>query len=86
MGTFDLGGEAKMRYWLKESRENKGLKHEEVADQSAISRPYYTLIEQGSKTPSVDVAKAIAKVLNVSWTNFFNEECSFREQTSKEVG
>lgn len=62
-----------MRIWLKELRENLGLTHEEVANKSKIQRAYYTMIENGSRTPSVEVAKRIGKTLNFNWTIFFEK-------------
>lgn len=69
-----------LRYWLKTIRLQKKLTHEDVAIKSDISRSFYTHVENGTKTPSVEVAKKIAKTLNFDWTLFFNNECSFREQ------
>jgi transcriptional regulator with XRE-family HTH domain len=74
-----------LRLWLKELRELLGKTQEQVADEAGISRSYYTNIEAGIKTPAVPAAKAIGKSLNFPWENFFNEECSFREQFEGEV-
>lgn len=74
-----------MRLWLRSARENAAMTHEQVADRADISRSYYTNIESGAKTPSVKAAKSIAMVLGVSWEDFFNENCSFKEHT-KGVG
>jgi putative transcriptional regulator len=71
-----------MRKWLKEKREAKGMNHEQVALKCGISRSYYTLIEKGTKTPGVKVAKNIAAVLEFEWTNFFNGKCSFKEHSA----
>jgi transcriptional regulator with XRE-family HTH domain len=71
-----------MRDWLKEKRELKKLTHSEVADQSNISRSYYTHIENGTKTPTVEVAKSIGSVLDFTWTIFFDNKCSPKEQTA----
>lgn len=60
-----------MRTWLKDKRETLGLTHEEVAVKSNIKRPYYTMIENGSRNPSVEVAKNIANVIGFKWTIFF---------------
>lgn len=68
-----------MRSWLKELRDAKGLTQEQVAILSNISRSHYTHIEQGTKTPSVDVAKRIAKELGFDWTIFFENDSSPRE-------
>lgn len=79
-----------MRSWLKQVREKATLTHEQVADKAEISRSYYTNIENGIKTPSVKAAKSIAIVLGFPWENFFDEGCSFGEQSAasdrKEVG
>lgn len=75
-------GVKEVRLWLKEKREIKGFTHEDVAEHAGISRSYYTLIESGNKTPSVDVAKAIAHVLDFPWTIFF-EEISYLKEHSK---
>lgn len=61
-----------MREWLKEYREKRGMTQSEVAHLSNISRSYFTMIESGSKTPTVETAKKIAKVLNFKWVDFFN--------------
>ncbi|MEK3935979.1 helix-turn-helix transcriptional regulator [Sporosarcina sp. FSL W7-1349] len=73
-----------MRKWLKKYRDERKLTQDETAKLSGISRTYYTHIENGTKTPSVEVAKSIAKTLQFDWVNFFKEGCSFKEQ--KEVG
>lgn len=66
----------KAREWLKEIREKKGLSQVDVASESNIERPYYTMIEQGKRNPSVKVAKDIADTLNFNWTIFFNDKCN----------
>ncbi|MGJ9460070.1 helix-turn-helix transcriptional regulator [Oceanobacillus sp. CF4.6] len=74
-----------MRYWLKEMRVSRRLTHEEVAKLSGISRSHYTHIEQGNKTPSVEVAKAIGKTLKFNWVLFFETNSSQKEQNKMEV-
>jgi putative transcriptional regulator len=61
------------RQWLINLRNALGLTQEQVADEANIKRPYYTMIENGTRRPSVDVAKRIASVLNFKWTIFFNQ-------------
>nr|WP_054028115.1 helix-turn-helix transcriptional regulator [Bacillus sp. FJAT-28004] len=68
-----------MRRWLKLAREKANLTHEKIADDAGISRSYYTNIENGSKTPSVEVAKSIANVLTIKWELFFEDKRSFKE-------
>lgn len=52
----------------------------EVAELANISRSYYTKIELGLKTPTVEVAQKIADVLNFKWVIFFENKCSLKEQ------
>lgn len=69
-----------MRKWLKEMRKERYLTQEEVAKLAGISRTHYTQIEAGKKTPSVEVAKRIAKSLKFDWVIFFETRCSLQEQ------
>lgn len=69
-----------MRKWLKELRLNKGLTQQSVADRSGIERSYYTMIESGNRTPSVQVAKEIALIIGFDWTIFFETECNESKQ------
>lgn len=64
------------RKWLKKIRNEKGLTQQDVADCGGFARTYYTMVEQGKRTPSVDVAKSIARVLGFEWTIFFEDECN----------
>jgi len=63
-----------VRKWLQEIREEKGLKHEDVSKAVGIQRAYYTMIENGTRRPSVEVAKKIAEVLEFDWTIFYDSE------------
>lgn len=72
-----------MREWLKGYRHARRMTQEEVSLLSGISRSYYTCIEQGTKTPSVEVAKKIAKSLRFDWVIFFNDDCSLEEQVEE---
>lgn len=65
-----------MRHWLKELRLDKGLTQQNVAERSNIERSYYTMIEKGNRTPSVEVAKRISLVVGFDWTIFFDNECN----------
>ncbi|MGE7623553.1 helix-turn-helix transcriptional regulator [Viridibacillus sp. NPDC096237] len=71
------------RKWLKEIRFEKSMTQQDVAERAHIERSYYTMIEQGKRTPSVQVAMDISKVLNFSWTIFFDNECN--ELTQKQL-
>lgn len=81
-GTFK-GGAYALRTWLRNARKVKGFTHEKAAEESEISRSYYTLIESGKKTPTVPVAKNIGKALGLDWKKFFEQECSLKEQNAQ---
>jgi transcriptional regulator with XRE-family HTH domain len=74
----------KQRKWLQAKRCEMGMTHEEVASNSGIKRAYYTMIESGYRSPSVDVAKRIATALRFDWTIFFNSDGS--EMTHSKAG
>ena len=60
-----------MRDWLINMRGK--TTQQAIADQCGISQNFYSWIEQGKRTPSVDVAKRIAAVLGFEWTRFYDE-------------
>ena len=55
-------------------RKKKNLTMREVGMMANISESMYSLIENGKRRPSVDVAKRIASVLNFDWTLFFEKK------------
>jgi len=71
------------REWLIKLRSEKTQQF--VAEKAGINRSYYTQIENGIRTPSVEVAKKIAEVLNFPWTYFFEED-SLKMQQYKPTG
>lgn len=68
------------RGWLIKKRNKLNLTQQEVADLSNVSRPYYTMLEQGIRNPSVASSKAIAKTLGFNWTYFFEEKSNETKQ------
>ena len=59
---------------LKTRRLKKHLTQKQVSEAVNITESGYCLIENGQRNPSVETAKAIAKVLGFNWTRFFEEE------------
>jgi transcriptional regulator with XRE-family HTH domain len=52
---------------IKELREARGLTQDQLAKRARITRPYLTMLEQGSKSnPSPAIIKRLARVLGVS--------------------
>lgn len=67
----NFNGGVKMREQLKEIRKSKNLTQLQVANKLNIERSYYTKIERGQRTPSLDVALKIKEVLNYSDDDIF---------------
>lgn len=57
---------------LETIRLEKELSHNEIANLSGISRSFYTLIENGNRTPSIGVAKKISLALDLTLDEFFH--------------
>ncbi|WP_051330754.1 ATP-binding protein [Aneurinibacillus terranovensis] len=74
------------RRWLVKMREGKRYTQEQVAAFSNIKRAYYTQIENGKRTPSVDVARRIAKTLDFNWNFLFEETEKYGEISGEERG
>lgn len=51
---------------LKGIRNRKGLTQDEVAKNSDVTYGYYKMIEQGTRSPSLETVENIAKALNVA--------------------
>lgn len=60
-----------MNVWLKNIREEKNLTQQSLAKRIGISRQMVNSIENGTRRPSPEVAKKIAKILGFEWTKFF---------------
>jgi len=72
-----------MRKWLKSIRINKNFTMSEVSRQSDITEGYYSMIENGLRSPSITTAKEIAKALNFDWTLFYSDEPSKQDKANK---
>lgn len=59
--------------WVKNVRIEQGKTQHTMAKSAGISRAAYANIENGARTPSVKVAKALAEELGVEWTRFFDD-------------
>lgn len=71
-----------MRDWLKQLRKKRGLTQAEVASRAYINRAYYSQIEQGNRTPSIEVAKGIADILGFSPSRLYFEEAPIQYETA----
>lgn len=59
---------------LKTLRAKAGMSQQELADECHVVRQTICEIERGANRPSIETAKALAKVLHVKWTDFYEEE------------
>lgn len=59
------------RNWLVEKRNSKNLSQIELSVKVGISQQALSKYESGTRTPSVETAKKIAKVLGFNWTKFY---------------
>lgn len=53
------------------ARKEKGLTQEQLAEKVGINRAYLANIENGKNTPSLEVAKNISAVLNMTINEIF---------------
>ena len=70
-GTGDAA--TRVRQWLIELREKKGITQGAVATAAGIAQPSYYEIEKGISNPRPDTAKRISAVLGCEWTRFYDD-------------
>lgn len=63
-----------MRAFLKEARKKKNLTQRDVAKAAGMNRVVYCEIENGKRNPSVKLAKKLGQILDVDWSEFYEEE------------
>lgn len=56
---------------LRDARLGRHMLHKHVAEAVGISRCYYTMIENGQRSPSLDVARKIACVVDCEVSDVF---------------
>ncbi len=59
---------------IKELRTEKGFSQQELSYRSDIDRTYITQVENGKRNISINNIEKIAKALNVSLKELFNDE------------
>ena len=58
---------------VKKLRIEKGLTQEQLANECGVQRTTITMIELGENKPSVELAKKLGEVLEVAWSDFFED-------------
>lgn len=56
---------------LKELRKQRGLSQQFVSEKLGITQQAYSLIENGNRKLSVELAKALAAILQVEWYTLY---------------
>lgn len=59
---------------LRKARQDNGLTQNALAEAAGVVRQTISNIECGINTPSVELAKKLAEILNLNWTEFFAKE------------
>ena len=59
---------------LKTLRQDNGLTQTALAEAAGVVRQTISNIECGINVPSVDLAKKLAEILGLNWTDFFSED------------
>lgn len=59
---------------IKELRIAKGLTQEQLAKECGVQRTTITMIELGENKPSVELAKKLGNIFNVTWSDFFEDD------------
>ena len=59
---------------LKELRTAKGMTQEQLAKECEVQRTTITMIEIGENKPSVELAKKLGEILEVKWSDFFEDD------------
>lgn len=72
MVRYERSDPSRAREWLRDARFQKDLRAWQLAWMVGICENYYTKIELGLRNPSVRLAKEISRVLEISWTRFFD--------------
>lgn len=63
-----------MRTWFKNARVEKKLSQGEIATRIGVTRQFISMIENGTANPRPNKAKALAIILEVHWTKFFETD------------
>ena len=63
-----------MRVKLRSIRKKQNLTQESLSNMVNIHRTYYSMIENGKRTPSLRVAVSIKKALNYQYDDIFDNQ------------
>lgn len=58
---------------LQYERHKAGLTQKQLAQKIGVRRTTIAMIENGTNTPSIATAKALAEALNLNWAEFYDD-------------
>ena len=59
---------------LKELRTAKGMTQEQLASECGVQRTTITMIELGENKPSVELAKKLGEIFEITWSDIFEDD------------
>ena len=59
---------------LKEIRKEKGFTQEQLANECGVQRTTITMIELGENKPSVELAKKLGEIFEITWSDIFEDD------------
>ena len=59
---------------VKELRTAKGLTQEQLAKECEVQRTTITMIELGENKPSVELAKKLGEIFEITWSDIFEDD------------
>lgn len=64
----------KARKNLKELRDSRNLKQKDISKIIGVSTSYYGMIEQGTRTPILEIAKKVSEFFGISIEEIFFDD------------
>ena len=59
---------------IKELRTSRGLTQEQLANECGVQRTTITMIELGENKPSVELAKKLGEIFEITWSDIFEDD------------
>ena len=59
---------------LKGLRIAKGLTQEQLANECGVQRTTITMIELGENKPSIELAKKLGEIFEITWSDIFEDD------------
>lgn len=70
------------RQWLINLRNEKNLSQDELADMCDVTQMTISNIENGTRRPSPELSKKIARIFGFNWTKFYDEDDTTQNKES----